>query len=71
MTLACLHPHIPPFDAVRLPDPSRAGWARLVCRQCGTFLGYQPPEAVRAAGPEIDLENSEKESAQAAPGRGH
>lgn len=46
MTLRCPHPHIPPFDAVALPDPKRPGWARLICRQCGTFIGYQAPEEI-------------------------
>ena len=63
--LPCEHGHIPPFDAVQLPDRhGRPGWLRLVCRQCGVFLGYQPPDEVaRSAAPRIDLENSEKGSA--------
>lgn len=62
--LRCPHPHIPPFDAVALPDPKRPGWARLICRQCGTFIGYQAPEEIAqaAGGPGIDLENSRKET---------
>lgn len=71
MTLRCPHPHIPPFDAVSLPDPGRPDWDRLVCRQCGTFLGYQAPEEIaRSAGSAVDLENSEKKPktrAQVAP----
>ena len=34
--------HIPPFDAVESPDPSRHGWIRSDCRKCGKFLGYRP-----------------------------
>ena len=64
MTLRCEHSHIPPFDAVELPDVKfkRPGWARLICRQCGVFLGYRSPEEVAKAGfVPVDLENSEKE----------
>lgn len=58
MTLRCPHPHVPPFDTVDLPDKyDRPGWVRLLCRQCGVFIGCQAPEemARAAGGPGVDL----------------